>query len=53
MTERTDDQKAAINAEKERYADMLEREPELAVVASMSFLTAWELLQNRNAKAAS
>ncbi len=53
MTERTDDQKAAINAEKEKYAELLAKEPELAVVASTSFIAAWELLQSRKEKAAS
>lgn len=53
MTERTEAQKEAINAEKERYADMLEKGQELAVVASTSFFAAWEMLQRRNEKAAS
>lgn len=52
MMNTCDTQQASMD-QKEHFLDQMEKEPELAVVASTSFIAAWELLQSRNEKAAS
>lgn len=51
MQERTAEQRAAIEEQQRKYAEQFAREPEIAMVASMAFVAALELLEGRTRKA--
>lgn len=51
MQERTTDQRAAIEEQQRVYAEQFAQEPEIAMVASMAFVAALELLEGRARKA--
>lgn len=51
MQDRTTEQRVAIEEQQRMYAEQFEKEPEIAMVASMSFVAALELLEGRTRKA--
>lgn len=51
MMERTTDQRAAIEEQQRKYAEQFSAAPEIAMVASMAFVAALELLEGRTRKA--